>query len=193
MGLDFKSINKDEASAPVFQERADKLAQKLKKKSPGSLKKLFHVSEDLAALNYDRFQNWDWLKEKITVFLEDEDMDEDDLEPKELREFLNKKKEWSDNNIWEALIEICEERIGHHKKEITALEKEREKNRLKLQVIKRLGTVPSKEELERLLRYEGAIEKQYYKALNQLERVQRLRSGDKIPAPLEVDIDVNKD
>ena len=62
---------------------------------------------------------------------------------------------------------------------------------LKLQVIERLGNVPSKEELERLLRYEGAIERQFYKALNQLERVQRLRSGDKIPPPLEVDLDVN--
>lgn len=56
--LDFSQIEREQPSTPVFLEKADKLAQKLKKKSPGSLKKLFHVSEDLAQLNYDRYQNW---------------------------------------------------------------------------------------------------------------------------------------
>jgi CRISPR/Cas system-associated endonuclease Cas1 len=72
-----------------------------------------------------------------------------------------------------------------------ALEKERGKNRLKLQVVKRLGNIPPKEDLERLLRYEGAIERQFYKALNQLERLQRARQGDRIPAPVAIDLDVN--
>ena len=60
--LNFVSIAKQDPSTPVFLERADRLAQKLKKKSPRSLKKLFHVSQDLAELNYDRFQNWDAAK-----------------------------------------------------------------------------------------------------------------------------------
>ena len=34
--------------------------------------------------------------------------------------------------------------------------------------------IPSRDELDRLLRYEGAIERQFYKALHQLERLQRL-------------------
>ena len=45
--------------------------------------------------------------------------------------------------------------------------------------------------LDRLLRYEGAIERQFYKAMNQLERLQRMRSGESVPAPIEVDVDVN--
>jgi len=57
--LDFSIKKNQEATTPQFVDRADRLAQKLKKKSPRSLKKLFHVSEDLAQLNYDRFQNWD--------------------------------------------------------------------------------------------------------------------------------------
>jgi uncharacterized protein len=57
--LDFSTEVKKQATMPVFADRADRLAAKLKKKSPRSLKKLFHVSEDLAQLNYDRFQNWD--------------------------------------------------------------------------------------------------------------------------------------
>ena len=60
-------------------------------------------------------------------------------------------------------------------------------------MIKKLGSIPSKDELERLLRYEGTIERQLYKALNQLERLQRMRAGDEIPAPIELDLDVNMD
>jgi hypothetical protein len=45
--------------------------------------------------------------------------------------------------------------------------------------------------IDRLLRYKGAIERQLYKAINQLERQQRLRAGDNVPAPLAVDVDVN--
>lgn len=57
--LDFSATHQHQNTTPAFIDRADKLAHKLKKKSPGSLKKLFHVSEDLAQLNYDRYQNWD--------------------------------------------------------------------------------------------------------------------------------------
>ena len=57
--LDFSTVNRDECTTPVFHERADKLAKRLKRKSAGSLKKLFGVSEEIAQLNYDRYQNWD--------------------------------------------------------------------------------------------------------------------------------------
>jgi hypothetical protein len=67
----------------------------------------------------------------------------------------------------------------------------KEKNQQRIEVLKVLGNVPSRDELDRLLRYEGAIERQFYKALNQLERLQRLRAGDNVPAPIQVDVDVN--
>ena len=54
----FSHHNRIEFSTPIFLDKADNLAQRLKKKSPGNLMKLFQVSEDLAHLNYDRFQNW---------------------------------------------------------------------------------------------------------------------------------------
>ena len=46
-------------------------------------------------------------------------------------------------------------------------------------------------EFDRLLRYEGTIERQFYRAMHQLERLQRLRAGHMIPAPIAVDIDLN--
>ena len=112
-------------------------------------------------------------------------------EPQWIRQALNSHLDWSDEAIWEALIQVCEDRIEYHKGQIQALEKQKHKNKLKLQVLAKLGNIPSREDLDRLLRYEGAIERQFYKALNQLERLQRLRSGDSVPAPVEVDLNVS--
>jgi hypothetical protein len=42
-------------------------------------------------------------------------------------------------------------------------------------------------------RYETAIENKLYRALNQLERLQRVRRGDKIPAPASLDVNVHRE
>ena len=139
---------------------------------------------------YDWEENWEWLEEKVQ-YLVAGDEDYDGFDPESLRKSLNDHADWSDDQIWKALIEICEEKIQQHKDDIVSLEKDKKKNNLKLQVIRKLGNIPSRHELDRLLRYEGAIERQLYKALNQLERLQRLRAGDNVPAPVEVDVDVN--
>jgi hypothetical protein len=140
---------------------------------------------------YSWEENWEWLQEKVNDLLP-EDLDcEDGFGPKELRDCLNDHANWSDDDIWQALIDDCGERVARHRQRIEALEKEREKNRQKIEILKMLGYIPSRDELDRLLRYEGAIERQFYKALNQLERLQRLRAGDNVPAPVQVDVDVN--
>jgi hypothetical protein len=134
--------------------------------------------------------NWDWLTEKLKDILSGID-EETPSEPKEMRELLNTKAGWSDEQIWQAHISLCDDRIKHHRQEIISFEKQKVKNKLKLEVVKKLGSIPSKEELDRLLRYEGAIERQLYKAINQLERQQRMRSGEAVPAPIVADVDVN--
>ncbi|MHC4594551.1 MAG: hypothetical protein ACYS9C_13780 [Planctomycetota bacterium] len=139
---------------------------------------------------YDWGENWEWLEDKFKYLLLGHE-DYEGFDPQNFREFLNNKADWSDEQIWEAHIELCDEKTNDHKKEIADLEKQKQKNALRLQVIKKLGNIPSRHELDRLLRYEGAIERQLYKALNQLERIQRLRAGDSVPAPIEVDVDVN--
>jgi hypothetical protein len=139
---------------------------------------------------YDWEGNWDWLTDKVSHILPE--MDEDTtLEPKEMRELLNTQAKWSDDQIWQAHIELCDDRMKHHREQILFFEKQKVKNKLRIQVIKKLGSIPSKDELDRLLRYEGAIERQLYKAINQLERQQRLRAGDNVPPPVAVDVDVN--
>jgi len=140
---------------------------------------------------YDWEENWSLLYDKVSEIVPDEELDDDEKWTKQFREFLNNKASWSDDRIWQTLIEICDEKVRESTEGIDSLKKQKERNRLRLQVLKKLGNIPSKEELDRLLRYEGAIERQLYKALNQLERMQRLRSGDTVPAPVEVDVDIN--
>ena len=48
--------------------------------------------------------------------------------------------------------------------------------------------LPSEEVLDKILRYETKLERQMYRAMAQLERVQRMRRGEALPAPLSVDI-----
>ncbi len=140
---------------------------------------------------YEWGENWEWLAEKFE-YLVAEDEDYEGFDPESLRKSLNNYAGWSDDQIWQALIEICEEKMDEHKKEIADLQKQEETNRLRLQVVKKLGNIPSKDELDRLLRYEGTIERQLYKAMNQLERLQRMRAGDNVPAPVEVDVNTGQ-
>jgi len=46
----------------------------------------------------------------------------------------------------------------------------------------------AKTPIDRILRYQTTINRQLYQAINQLERLQRLRKGDNVPAPLNVQL-----
>ena len=48
----------------------------------------------------------------------------------------------------------------------------------------------NEKEMNKLLRYETAIEKQLYMAINKLEHLQRLRAGDKVPVPAQIDLNI---
>lgn len=54
----------------------------------------------------------------------------------------------------------------------------------------RAAYLPSEEAMERLSRYEAHLERQLYRALNQLERLQRQRHGEAVPPPLSVEVGV---
>jgi hypothetical protein len=50
------------------------------------------------------------------------------------------------------------------------------------------AVLPSAEILEKLLRFEGALQKKLYRSVNYLERLQRRRQGENIPAPVAMEI-----
>ena len=156
---------------------------------------LSRMRKDGASLEsiYDRDPNWEALDETLEDDLADEVGYEGAAGPRELREFLSGKAGWSDDRIWQGLIEVCDEQAAQHRRQIEVLHKRKQDNKLALQVQKKIGCIPDAHDLDRLLKYEGSIEKQFYKAIDQLERLQRLRAGDNVPAPVAIDITTDRD
>jgi len=57
-----------------------------------------------------------------------------------------------------------------------------------LERINRHLTLPLSDKLDRLLRYETAVHRQLVYAINQLERLQRARKGEHVPAPVTLQV-----
>jgi hypothetical protein len=53
---------------------------------------------------------------------------------------------------------------------------------------RRTLSIPSEEATHKLLRYENHIERELYRAMDQLERIQRRRRGESVPVPLNVNL-----
>ena len=53
-------------------------------------------------------------------------------------------------------------------------------------------TLPTEQDLSRLLRYRSSIYRELAQSMNQLERLQRSRKGEHVPAPLHVNLSTNK-
>lgn len=140
--------------------------------------------------------NWEDLQEKLETYLESKGLGIYAETPKLLR-FLRKLEDWDDKRIWKTLIDNCGLNVREHQEKLRELEAElvrvKEKNRMGLQVKKQLAAVPAKDTLDRLLRYEAAIQRQFYKALTELERLQRLRLGDAVPPPVKISVEVEGD
>jgi hypothetical protein len=53
-----------------------------------------------------------------------------------------------------------------------------------------VATLPSGDVLEKIVRYESALQRQLYRSMNQLERLQRRRLGENVPPPVVMDVSV---
>ena len=135
---------------------------------------------------YEWASNWDWLFDVASETVDDISSES----PATIRASLNKAG-WTDDAIWQAHIDICAEQMPAQDQAIRQLEDQKRKNHLALQVRHKVGCVPDSRDLDRLLKYEGSIERQFYKAVDQLERLQRLRAGDPVLAPVNVDLAIN--
>lgn len=98
---------------------------------------------------------------------------------------------FSDEKIWQLHIQDCQDRIDIYQKSIESLQNEKITHKLRLSAHKQIAALPDRHEMDKLLRYETAIERQLYKAISQLERCQRQRMGDYVPAPVQVDLNID--
>ena len=68
-------------------------------------------------------------------------------------------------------MNVCEEREEHNQQTALAA-----------------SMLPSMSVLDKILRYQTALERQMFRSMNQLERFQRMRHGETIPAPLTMEV-----
>ncbi len=147
--------------------------------------KLCQDSKDLQE-TYDWPNNWEWLYTKLKKAR----LDISGATPERIHGLL-RMAGWTDDAIWQAHLNLCTERADEEMKTIQKLQKQKQDHVLALQVQRKLGCVPYGGDLDRLLKYEGAIEKQLYRALTELERLQRIRGGDNVPPPINFDLAVH--
>ena len=62
------------------------------------------------------------------------------------------------------------------------------KETLELEALKASLALPPREVLDKILRYETTISRQLYKAMAELERFQRMRMGEPVPPPINVEV-----
>jgi hypothetical protein len=79
--------------------------------------------------------------------------------------------------------------IDHQLKKLSLLKAHAlEREKLSLDAEARSFSMPSEDATDKLLRYEAHIDRQLYRAMDQLERLQRQRQGENVPLPLSVNV-----
>jgi hypothetical protein len=92
-----------------------------------------------------------------------------------------------------ATPEICKkyvlERIDREIRRLESFQKEHgmiAKSRLEIEKLRQ--HVPDDLRAERLLRYEASLERAFDRTLSQLERIQRMRKGQVVPPPINLNL-----
>jgi len=73
-------------------------------------------------------------------------------------------------------------RLGRRRRSREEREQKQEESRQAASVL------PAAEKLDKILRYETTLQRQLYRAMHQLERLQRMRKGEHVPAPLTMEV-----
>jgi hypothetical protein len=89
-------------------------------------------------------------------------------------------KEYKEHFLQELAAET--KRLERYKKERASIEC----NRMKLESLRR--NVPDSPRLDQLLRYSASLERTFDRTLNHLERAQRMRLGQPVPPPINVNV-----
>ena len=54
-----------------------------------------------------------------------------------------------------------------------------------------VSAIPGERDLDKLVRYESMLDREFHRSLMILERIQRARLGDLVPAPIAMDVNVS--
>ncbi len=87
-----------------------------------------------------------------------------------------------ERNRREVVVYLDREIERYHRLNIEYYDRERWREKTRQDT----SMLPALPVLEKIMRYETKLERQMYRAMAQLERVQRIRRGEAVPAPLSV-------
>lgn len=137
---------------------------------------------------YSSLISTDYVSEDWT----DPDLDENrfsdqELTLQEMREFVQKKR-WDDKKLRENFINQDLNGIEDCKRRLKELEAMKRSAELEISRLIQTKALPESYVVQKLIRYEMAIERQLYRAMNQLERFQRQRMGEIVPPPINVEV-----
>ncbi len=119
--------------------------------------------------------------------LDQDRFDEEEMTVEEMRAFVIRKG-WTDEALRENFIDQDLAGIKECQARIEELARRKRNAKMKSTRLIQSNSLPDALTMDRILRYETAIERQMYRALNQLERLQRQRAGDIVPPPLSVEV-----
>jgi hypothetical protein len=105
----------------------------------------------------------------------------------EMKAFLMKKG-WTDKTLRENFIQQDLAGIKECEQRLDELARRRANAELKATRLVQSKSLPDALTMDRMLRYETAIERQMYRALNHLERRQRQRAGEVVPPPVSIEV-----
>ena len=138
-----------------------------------------YLQEDYDILSDGEVENW---ADSYFRLAERKGFDADD--PIKVRDWL-KEQGLSEDQIRQEMIQAHEEVIQNIQAEIKALEPQAA---MELEREALLASLPEHQwQLDKIIRYEASLDRQLYKAINQLERLQRRRKGEDLPAPVVLD------
>lgn len=106
-----------------------------------------------------------------------------------------KAKSYEQNTSLEAMMMMMSVRITDEKKRAEALAKAKEMRDLQAEessivALAFARDVSGADAFSKLSRYETAIERGFYRALHELQRLQAARAGANVPLPMTVDVEV---
>ena len=153
-----------------------------------SLEKMIKEKKELKDLYADKwFLGWHYLALYADEMNELND-DWEDKTPKEIHGLIKESEHNPDITGFEWRLQI---KLNDNERKLETLKTELREVELMLDREPLVNGLLPGNELNLLVRYETAIEKQFYKALSELERLQRIRGGEFIPPPINLEVNSN--
>ncbi len=80
----------------------------------------------------------------------------------------------------QGVLAFLDGQLGYYGKRLVLMEGREKRD---AQTNQEASHLPSRSKLDKIQKYEASLERQLYRAMNQLERLQRVRRGERIPPP----------